>query len=70
MATWRKVNVKHWERSGIQDEVERGSETNLDLFSDIDPIEEIEEGLKNDSEAAINPVDRKFISCDVYDEDD
>ena len=62
--------MKHWERSGIQDEVERGSETNLDLFSDIDPIEEIEEGLENDSEAAISPVDRKFISCGVYDKDD
>lgn len=39
LAAGRKVSMKGCERRGIQDEVERGSETYLDPFNDIDPTE-------------------------------
>lgn len=62
--------MKGWERTGIQDAVERGSEANLDPFDDINPIGEVDEGSDNDCETPIKSTDKKCISYDVYDEDD
>lgn len=62
--------MKGWERTGIQDAVDRGSEANLDPFDDINPIDEVDEGSDNDCETPIKSTDKKCISYDVYDEDD
>lgn len=69
-AAERKGCVKGWERTGIQDAVERGSEANLDPFDDINTIGEVDEGSDNDCETPIKSTDKKYISHDVYDKDD
>lgn len=61
--------MKGCERRGIQDEVERGSETNLDPFNDIDPTEQIQQVLDNECKTPINLVDKKYTCCNVYDKD-
>ena len=53
--------MKGCERRGIQDEVERGSETYLDPFNDIDPTEQIQQALDNECKTPVNLVDKKYI---------
>ena len=67
LAAGNKICVKAWKSSGIQYS-ERGSKANLDFLDSIDPNREVNTGSDNGRETPNKPINKKFITYDVYDE--
>ena len=68
LAAENKICVKAWKSSGIQ-YAERESKANLDFLDGIDRNREVNTGSDNGRETPNKPINKKFITYDVYDED-